>query len=760
MLNKIINFVIAFLSFSAVCFASVNDVYVNRWEVFTDLKNVNEIAVIDNKYAFCATTGGLYSVNLSNSEILRKYTNINGLLFNELTSIAVDNQKRLWIGASDGSICIYDFYNEKWKYIYDIKNSNENNKSINGFSLYNNYIFVATGYGIHKISTIDLSFVEAPYYQFGTFSSKTKVNKLITQNNQIFAVTGSGIAYANLINTNLNNPSSWSTYNIAPMNVNSISIEGAGNKVFAGSEAGFVYFDGTDWNLYPNSQINSQKTNAIKAIGNTLYFVSNSNVIFSADINSLPVISQYLISGNYLSLASDSQNLIAGTFESGIYVKKTSGYDYVYPNCPYRNIFDNVNYDDAGNIWAAAGTYDGGFYKYDGTTWTSYITALYPQIGRYNWFKKVVPSGSIIWAVGYGPGLTRIDGSNIKNYDYTNSNLPGIPEDSTFVALTGGATDTRGNFWTIAYKTRTGASLYRYNGDSIFLKYDNPTIISGSSARFTNIAIDNYDTKWITCYTPPGLYFFNENGTETNFTDDIYGFYSTVDFGVNEVTDVIVEKNNEVWVSTDNGIFMISNPLAAIQDPTRKPAPVKLGIISGNLRVPFTENCKCLHSDILNEKWIGTQNNGVFHLSSDGSTLIEQLSRANSPIITNTISSITVNKKTGKAYIGTEKGLFSYQTNAIEPVADFDKIICSPNPYVIPSPVDVRIDGLVEGSSIKILTLSGEIIKEFDSPGGRIATWNGLNKNGILVPSGIYIVVAFNKDASKVGKGKLAIVRK
>jgi len=106
------------------------------------------------------------------------------------------------------------------------------------------------------------------------------------------------------------------------------------------------------------------------------------------------------------------------------------------------------------------------------------------------------------------------------------------------------------------------------------------------------------------------------------------------------------------------------------------------------------------------------------------------------------------------------RGLISCQTFAVEAVNEFDKIICMPNPYLIPSNVDVKIDGLVENSTVKIITLSGEVVNEFESPGGRIATWNGLNKKGQLVPTGIYIIVAFDKNASKVGKGKLAVIRK
>ena len=205
---------------------------INNWEVFTDLKNVVAITVIDNRYGFFATSGGMFSVDLSTGNIIRKYNNIDGLLSVDLTAITVDNYKRLWIGASDGSISIYDFNNNNWKYIYDIKNSSENNKSINSLTVYNNFIFVATSYGIQKISQSTLNFVDAPYYQFGSFPPKTRVNSLVIANNNIFAATASGVAYAYLINTNLNNPSTWTTYSSVPLSTNVQSIESFNNKIF------------------------------------------------------------------------------------------------------------------------------------------------------------------------------------------------------------------------------------------------------------------------------------------------------------------------------------------------------------------------------------------------------------------------------------------------------------------------------------------------------------------------------------------------
>jgi hypothetical protein len=306
--------------------------------------------------------------------------------------------------------------------------------------------------------------------------------------------------------------------------------------------------------------------------------------------------------------------------------------------------------------------------------------------------------------------------------------------------------------------TDNGRSLYAFTG-SDFIGMPNPGFI-GNSPNLENVAVDSYNTKWVVSgeASPRGLYFFNENGTISNFSDDVYGFYNLNDFGVQDVTDVVVDKNNEVWIATDNGIFIINNPLGAIQNPNNKPAPVKMRIISGNLAVPFTQFVKTLAVDILNQKWAGTSTDGVFHFSEDGSTLIEQFNTINSPILSNDIISIGLSSQTGRAYFGTLRGLSSVSSDAVQPVSEFSDIIMSPNPFLVPGQVDLKIDGLIENSIIKIITLTGEVLDEFESPGGKIATWN--NSRNLSLASGVYIVVAFNKDGSQVGKGKFAVVRR
>lgn len=736
----------------------------SKWENFTDFKSITSIAFDElSSKVFCASKGGLYVVDNNTGKVIEKFTNLNGLINNDILSLAIDNNEKLWVGASDGSISILSVREHTWKYILDIKNSNETNKKINFLYPLNNFMFVATGYGMQKISTSNFNFVDAPYYKLGIFPINTIVYSITSSGGKIYAATKSGVAYAGYINSNLNDPGSWSNYSGAPLNTEVKTIESFDGNIFAGSDAGFMYQNGTDWSLYPNSNVSNSATKFIKAIGNNLYFISGTNVYY-AERNNLSVLSVFQSPDNYTTISNDNAlNPIIGLNENGIKMNIKGNFDFVYPNSPFTNIFNQLVIDGENNIWAAGGLATNGFYKFDGTNWESYNLSTHPEIGSSNWFQKISYGNGNVWALGYGGGPAIISGNSITNFNPSNSILPGIPGAPNFCASFGGNYDNNNVFWLTFINTNSSRSMYAYLGNNQWFGFVNNISVTGSSTILSEVAVDSYNTKWIVSEgSQKGLYFFNENGTIENTSDDIFGIYLISELGIEvaAVTDVIVDKNNEVWMSTNNGIFIINNPFGAIQNPSQKPRAQKLGIISGNLKVPFTENCRTLCNDILNEKWIGTVTNGVFHLSADGSTLLEQFNTSKSPILDNQINSIVVSNKTGKAYFGTMKGMSSYATNAIEPVADFDEIIASPNPYVIPSDVTLKIDGLIENSTVKIIALNGEIVNEFDSPGGRIASWNGYNSDNQLTPTGIYIIVAYNSDGSKVGTGKVAIIKK
>lgn len=750
-----------FYVIALIClFAGSANSQARRWETYTSMKDIRDIEVIPGtNEVFCATSGGLFEVDMQQGAVKKKFTNVDGLLSVDLLSVKLDNHNKLWIGASDGSISIYDYQTGGWKYIYDIKNSTEVDKSINDFLLYGNFMYVATGYGIQKISTNDFNFVDAPYSQLGQFPSNiTKVNKLTLLGNMFFAATDAGIAYATDINSNLNNPSTWINFTSPPLNADVTAITTFDNKVFAGSTTGLLYFSQSTWIIYPDPTIASANIKSMTVSGNRLY-IATKDQIYYADAGNLasPVLFQN--NGDYTDIEIDpNSNPVIGTGQSGVGIFLNSNYTFFFPNGPNTNNFFDINFDNQGQLWACSGNLpNAGVFSFNGSTWTGYTVGNTPSLGSSNDFRKIVPHEEKVWLMSFGGGATVYENGTFTNFNPSNSAIPPVSNTSNFCVPTSGAYDLNGNLWTGFWTVNVGlSSVYAY-ANSQWISVPIPSV--GTNNGLDEMEVDEYNTKWFVANLNANrLYFFNENGTLGNFTDDTYGFYSANEFSpdVSVITDMVIDKNGEVWVSTNNGVFIISNPVAVLQG--QKPQPRKMGIISGNLIVPFTESSRCLAFDELNNKWIGTALNGAFYLSEDGTTLFDQFNVTNSPILSNSIETIGVNPSDGRAYFGTSVGLSSVNTDAVQPVAEFTDIICSPNPFLLPSAVDLRIDGLVEGSSIKIVTLTGDLIAEFETPGGKIATWT--NSRSSSIASGIYMVIAYNKDGSKVGAGKFAVIKK
>ena len=69
------------------------------------------------------------------------------------------------------------------------------------------------------------------------------------------------------------------------------------------------------------------------------------------------------------------------------------------------------------------------------------------------------------------------------------------------------------------------------------------------------------------------------------------------------------------------------------------------------------------------------------------------------------------------------------------------------------------IDNMFSGSVIKVITLSGIVVKKIDLPynENKIA-WDGRSNKGDFLDSGIYLVVVENKEYGN-GVAKLAIIR-
>lgn len=129
----------------------------------------------------------------------------------------------------------------------------------------------------------------------------------------------------------------------------------------------------------------------------------------------------------------------------------------------------------------------------------------------------------------------------------------------------------------------------------------------------------------------------------------------------------------------------------------------------------------------------------------------------NSILPSNNVLSIAINKTTGEVFFGTEKGLVSYRSDATEPKEDFSNVYAFPNPVRPDYTGVITITGLQERSLVKITDTTGNLIYQNYSEGGQMV-WNGLNRNGDRVKTGVYLVFASSSNGKEGVVTKILIV--
>lgn len=168
---------------------------------------------------------------------------------------------------------------------------------------------------------------------------------------------------------------------------------------------------------------------------------------------------------------------------------------------------------------------------------------------------------------------------------------------------------------------------------------------------------------------------------------------------------------------------------------------------------------KCMVIDGGGRKWFGTSDNGLYLISADNMTQLQHFTVSNSKLLSNTISSLALNPGTGELFIGTDKGLCSYMSDASEPVEKMDKDVT----YAYPNPVKpgytgpITITGLSYDADVKIVTVNGSLVAQGRSNGGDFV-WDGNDLNGKRVASGVYMVETATSDGQSGTVCKIAVV--
>ena len=242
-------------------------------------------------------------------------------------------------------------------------------------------------------------------------------------------------------------------------------------------------------------------------------------------------------------------------------------------------------------------------------------------------------------------------------------------------------------------------------------------------STLSNMIFDNEGYLWFVNYnwTLAGVYRYDiSNNTITCFENFINqdGTAITISGGISCVAQ---DRNGDMWIGTTSGPLLLRKENFYNSNTTFE--QVKVPRNDGTNLADYLLNGLWVTSIVIdkaNRKWIGTNDNGLFLISNNNIEEIHHFTTDNSNLLSNSILSLALNETNGELYIGTNKGLCSYSSDA---TVDYEEMT-SDNMYAYPNPVTpeyngrVTIVGLSFNANVKILNSNGSIVAEGRSNGG------------------------------------------
>jgi len=736
---------------------------VGVWKNYTSMKEARALTR-DGSTIWVATSGGLFSwVEGSNS--YTTFTNAEGLKSIDLTAIAVDNNGGVWTGSSTGMIHYYAPQTGTWRYITDIATANQIDKRVNSLTTTGDTLLICSNFGLSIFHRSRFQFGDT-YTKFGSFTGNVRVavGSAVIFGGKIWASVSSGtasrVAFADLANPNLLPPESWTLQSIGTPASTIRALTIFNGALYAATNRGLYRQEGGTWTAVDS--LAGKNLLALHAGSTLLALVDSAFSIYT--LSTQNVFSRY---GTLLPfrpnavVVTASGKPVVGTNGGGVLAFGTSWESFA-PIGPGSNQFISVAVDDDGTVWGASGNQSAhGFYRFNGKNWKTFDRTTNPALPTNDCYRVSIGCNGDVWISTWGKGIVRIrkgtDTVLAENVFGKNVGMQGIPADTNFI-VTGTVTcDAQGNTWIPLLLPANDRVIAVRRANGTWTTF--PLFIGGVKATYLtafsvdrSLLTDRFGNLWavIPEVGPLGVVNLNNKGS---LPDSIADYHLTGSSGLpsSVIRTIVMDRDGDIWVGTDRGIAIILDP----GNPTRSGAIASYKPLSG-----VTINSIAV--DALNQKWVGT-NEGVILLSRDGTQTLAQYTLANTDgkMISNEIRSIAIDGRCGTVYFGTANGLASLTTTAVEPKLSFDALTLSPNPYRLPCAVPLTIDGLVENSKIKIMTIDGRVVRELPTPGGRIGFWDGKDEQGNDVASGIYLVIAYSETIKdKVGKGKVAVIRK
>ena len=754
--------------------------YSDSWEDFYSYNNVKDFVKVDN-VLYALTDNAIFTFDESTSEI-KKFSSIQGLSGETTSSIHYNTAfKRVVIGYQNGLIEVID-ENGAITISSDIINFTQSGvKSINHISEFGDILYLSTPFAIVEYNIENLEFGDT--FFIGNSSTSLEINKTLISDGKIYAVTEDGIFTADVTSTLLIDFNSWQQQ-FSGRNFSEITF--FNNQIYVAEGSKLFQLNGSSLTEVRDFNetilgLKSSSTNLSVALHKSAIILNSANNqvdIFTATTDFDFTLNTAFIKDNTTYLATKEFGVLKTS------LGQVNTYEEIHPDGPLSNDVFSIAVKDS-HLWVVYGGYDvtytsifkkQGFSHFNGENWIktqfnpdfpvidlNYIS-IDPNVENRVYMSSFGDTRSVN-SVSTG-GLLVVENDEITTfYNQLNSSLEDVASnDPSRVSIRTSGTnfDREGNLWVASIGF--DEELKKLSPSGQWSSFDLSSIKTvPDKLGLSEIAIDNSNNIWIGTRRN-GVYVFNESGNRKR------ALVATPNLGNLPDTDVLtvaVDKNNRVWLGTRSGLVVFRNASGVFDANVLNAEPVVIEENGVGERLLGDQKINTIVIDGAENKWFGTDNGGVAYTNPSGQTTLANFSKQNSPLPSNRILKIRVDKNNGKVYFATDKGIVVYNSK----VAAFGEVLA--DVYAYPNPAlknheTITIDGrngthLPKGTNVKILDVAGNLVYETnvvegqELQGGKVV-WNKKNLAGNKVVSGVYIVLLSNEDGSETATAKLAIV--
>lgn len=687
---------------------------IGQWNAYMAYSDITDIEPAGNM-VYVLSSGSLFSYNV-NDKSVSVYNKVYPLNDTDIAHIAwCGSAKRLVIIYGNQNIDLLD-NNGGVTNISDYHNkSMTEDKTVNNITISGNYAYMSTGFGILKINVRDAEISD-------TYNLGMNVTDCAIADNSIYANTSAGI-YAGNISDNLLDKNNWNKTSA------SVSFNDA-NDITVSTANGY-----TEYTTYDNSNKCYWSNQSDGRLQGYKLDNDNTKTVIAQDINPDGPKYNYFW---YMKFANDRLYTCGGGFISGVVAYNRPGTVQVLNNDEWNIYQDRLN--------SITG------YSYND------INSVEPDI---NDAQHVFASGRC--------GLYEFqDGKLVKYYNKDNSILEGAVDRNTvlgndYVLVHSLLSDSNGSLWILNSQAKS-QSIIELTSDGRFKSHHNGALMSGGNSLPAMVSMikDSRGLIWFVNNNSgePAIVGFNPQTDGISIQKNI-----TNQDGTNVEFDfarcICEDMENNIWIGTNVGPLLLDKSQITDENPIF--IQVKIPRNDGTDYADYLlsgVDISCMAIDGGNRKWFGTNGNGVYLISADNLTQVQHFTASNSPLLSNNVESIAINDASGEVFFGTDKGLCSYWSDASATNVEMteDNVWAYPNPVNPEYTGPITVTGLSYNADVKIVTANGVLVCQGRSNGGTFV-WDGCDRDGKKVASGIYMVETATREGEKGTVCKIAVIR-